>query len=551
MRRKALRYALISVLLCISSSAILHAQITGFEAARQMRGINIGNTLDAPEGETSWGQPLIQEYYFDDYKDAGFTAVRVCVTWQKHMLTTSPYTVDSVFMNRVEQVCDWGLKRGLFIIVNSMHDGFVKDNYNSDNKKRFDSLWSQIAYRFQDKSDHLLFEILNESNPIGQNNAVDLNARICKLIRNTGGNNKTRIIIYAGEGCSVDQLVDATPPPLSDHTYLIGNFHLYVPWGFVSDNNASWGSAGDWSTLYDIFGKVNNYAKSNNVAVMMNEFGCGPGHEWNSRMDFYECHVQNCLNYGFGFFAWDDGGGFNTYDRKNRKWIKDVKDVLTNPIISKEGCKADGWIQAQGVSRLPKNDNSGGYYAGNIATGDYMNYRITVPTSGKYKFEASVASPNNTGVMSVEKTGGSSQFAEIKIPNTGGWQKWVVATTLVELTKGGLSLSIAAANGGFNLDWIRLTPDSSDITGTEPVNNHQQREIDRPAISVTPDAIIVKGLKKSEKVAIYSITGKLMYSGSSSVILTKDILPGTYLVSIPGRKGITEYITVTGQKSHR
>lgn len=33
------------------------------------RGINIGNTLDAPEGETAWGNPMIEEYYFDDYKD--------------------------------------------------------------------------------------------------------------------------------------------------------------------------------------------------------------------------------------------------------------------------------------------------------------------------------------------------------------------------------------------------------------------------------------------------------------------------------------------------
>ena len=268
-------------------------------------------------------------------------------------------------------------------------------------------------------------------------------------------------------------------------------------------------------------------------------------------MDFYECHVQNCLNYGFGFFAWDDGGGFNTYDRKNRKWVKDVKDVLTNPIISKEGCKADGWIQAQGVSRLSKNDNSGGYYVGDIATGDYMNYRITVPASGKYIFEASVASPNNTGVMSVEKTGGSSQFAKIKIPNTGGWQKWAVASTPVELTKGGISLSIAAASGGFNLDWIRLTPDSSGITSIKSVNDHQQNNADRPTIRVIADAIIVNDLKPSERVAIYSISGKLVYSAPSSVILKKNILQGTYLVSICGRNSVAECFTIIGQLNGR
>lgn len=47
------------------------------------KGINIGNTLDAPSGETTWGNPVIEEYYFDDYKDQGFTAIRIPVTWGK------------------------------------------------------------------------------------------------------------------------------------------------------------------------------------------------------------------------------------------------------------------------------------------------------------------------------------------------------------------------------------------------------------------------------------------------------------------------------------
>lgn len=58
------------------------------------RGINIGNTLDAPSGETTWGNPAIQEYYFDDYKDAGFTSIRIPVTWNKHAKESSPYTIN-------------------------------------------------------------------------------------------------------------------------------------------------------------------------------------------------------------------------------------------------------------------------------------------------------------------------------------------------------------------------------------------------------------------------------------------------------------------------
>ena len=127
----------------------INAQITPREAIEQMaRGINIGNTLDAPrEGE--WYKGTIQEYFFDDYKEAGFTCVRIPVRWDKHMETSAPYTVDEIFLNRVEQVIDWGLSRGLFIIINSHHDNWIKENYSSQNvRDRFDAIWTQVSGRF-------------------------------------------------------------------------------------------------------------------------------------------------------------------------------------------------------------------------------------------------------------------------------------------------------------------------------------------------------------------------------------------------------------------
>ena len=41
------------------------------------RGYNIGDSLDAPGGETAWGNPIIEEYYFDDFmflldEDSGY-----------------------------------------------------------------------------------------------------------------------------------------------------------------------------------------------------------------------------------------------------------------------------------------------------------------------------------------------------------------------------------------------------------------------------------------------------------------------------------------------
>jgi aryl-phospho-beta-D-glucosidase BglC (GH1 family) len=50
-----------------------------------------------------WNNGPAQEYYFDDYKKAGFTCVRIPVRWDLHTEKTAPYKVDEAWMNRVEK----------------------------------------------------------------------------------------------------------------------------------------------------------------------------------------------------------------------------------------------------------------------------------------------------------------------------------------------------------------------------------------------------------------------------------------------------------------
>lgn len=291
------------------------------------KGINIGNTLDAINGETSWGQPMIEPYYFDDYKSAGFTAVRIPVTWNKHTDSIAPYAISPEFMARVEEVVDWGLSRGLYIILNCHHDEFIKKDYSPKNIARFDAMWSQISTRFKNKSDHLLFEILNEPHPMSLANLNDLNKRIIKIMRRT---NPSRIIVYAGtEWSSETELLRAEIP---DDKYLIANFHCYSPWSWVSakDKTTPWGTAGERQEIKTIFDSVSNFFGPKGIPVMVNEYGCPRGKHPESRVLFYKTYMENIRSHGFGSFAWDDGGDFRTYDRKGRKWLGGIQEVITS-----------------------------------------------------------------------------------------------------------------------------------------------------------------------------------------------------------------------------
>ena len=48
-------------------------------------GWNLGNTLDAPNGETTWHNPVTTKEMIDKIKELGFNTVRVPVSWHNHV----------------------------------------------------------------------------------------------------------------------------------------------------------------------------------------------------------------------------------------------------------------------------------------------------------------------------------------------------------------------------------------------------------------------------------------------------------------------------------
>jgi len=314
------------VLLVTIFSGITHysiAQLTPQEAAVQMqKGINLGNTLEPPL-EGGWNNPAAQEYYFDIYKDAGYNCVRVPVRWDQHTQASYPYKIDEAWLQRVEQVLDWGLSRGLYIIVNAHHEEWIKQNYtNAAYRERFDSIWSQVATRFQGKSEKLLFEVINEPYGLTKIQNDDLHQRIISIIRKT---NPTRIIVIQGHNWGgSDELIAAAIPA---DNYLIGSFHSYDPYTFGLLGEGTWGSANDVSVLNNKFQAVKNWSDNVQIPVLLGEFGSIATADYNSRMKHYKTYVELAQKYGFIYCAWDDGGDFRILKRSEKKW-DEVKDIL-------------------------------------------------------------------------------------------------------------------------------------------------------------------------------------------------------------------------------
>lgn len=336
----------------------LSAQITPHEAIVQMRkGINLGNTHESPT-EATWGNPKAKESYFDMYRDAGFSTVRIPVRWDNYTDRQAPYKVQDAWLNRIEEVVDWGLERDLWIVINAHHDNWIKDNYSAENQARFDSIWSQIATHFAGKSEKLIFEILNEPHGMTKVDNDDMHARVLSIIRK---NNPTRLVIFQGNnwGSSGDLINAAIPDP--DDEYLIGSFHSYDPWPFGLEGTGSFGTDAQINTLRNKFSSVKNWSDRNNIPVFLGEFACHRDADFMSRMKHYQTYVELSHEYGFCYCSWDDGGSFGIMNRSAGTW-KEMKDILIygnpdSPGYPDANIQHDTIIRISWDNRITDNDH--------------------------------------------------------------------------------------------------------------------------------------------------------------------------------------------------
>jgi hypothetical protein len=120
--------------------------------------------------------------------------------------------------------------------------------------------------------------------------------------------------------------------------------------------------------------------------------------------------------------------------------------------------QAEAYSAMAGVQTESTTDAGGGLNVGWIETGDWMSFSsITIPTSGSYRIEYRVASPNTTGQLSLDVNGGTTILGYMNIPNTGGWQNWTTVSQTVTINAGTYNFGIYAQAGGWNINWWRIT----------------------------------------------------------------------------------------------
>jgi hypothetical protein len=185
--------------------------------------------------------------------------------------------------------------------------------------------------------------------------------------------------------------------------------------------------------------------------------------------------------------------------------------------------QAESYSSMSGIQTESTSDADGGLNVGWIDGGDWMAYAgINFPTSGTYKVEYRVASPGGAS-LSLDLNSGSIQLGTLAIPATGGWQTWQTISHVVNVNAGTYSVGVYAPAGGWNINWIRITKQTTARTSAE--NTESAASAGSAALTVYPNPTedvlhLSSGMDLSAgQISILDIVGKEVYhtSGTESI----------------------------------
>ncbi|HLP76915.1 MAG TPA: carbohydrate-binding protein, partial [Candidatus Paceibacterota bacterium] len=104
-------------------------------------------------------------------------------------------------------------------------------------------------------------------------------------------------------------------------------------------------------------------------------------------------------------------------------------------------------------------DSGGGYDVGWTAAGDWLEYTMKISAAGTYNLRLRVAGTSAGRVQLIAN--GTELADDWTLPNTGGAQTWTTVTRSVFLAPGQQKLRLNVLAGGFNLNWIELSPSTT------------------------------------------------------------------------------------------
>ncbi len=342
-------------------------------------GWNLGNTMDAFQDpyngnemrlESYWNGSMTTPEMFDALKDAGYRSVRIPVSWHNHV--NADFEISAQWLNRVQAIVDYAYSRGFYVILNTHHDVGAQYyypllKYQETSDRYIRTIWTQVAERFKDYDEHLIFESMNEPRMKDTNYEwwFDLNAAQCveaiecvnrlnqvfvDTVRASGGANADRYLMVPGYDASPDGALNRyfRLPEDTAEQRLIVSVHAYTPYDFALQgaggtarfslsNNAQKAAINSFiNSLYQ------QYIK-NGIPVVIGEFGArNKANNLQDRVTFAAFYTMAARSRNIPCLWWDNGaftGNGEIFGILNRKQATFTYPEIVSAMMTYQDCR--------------------------------------------------------------------------------------------------------------------------------------------------------------------------------------------------------------------
>ncbi|MCO1581709.1 glycoside hydrolase family 5 protein [Crossiella sp. SN42] len=348
-------------------------------------GWNLGNQLEAnidgTPGETAWGQPTITQALIDKVRAAGFKTIRIPVSYLRHIGAGPNYTINSAWLNRIQEVVNYAYNRGLHVLINMHGDGYktisnswliCDSSAQATIKAKYQKVWQQIAQRFQNYDQRLILESMNENfdgqygNPTQPcySNINSYNQIFVDTVRRAGGQNSSRWLLVPGWNTNIDYTAGnygfvlptdqyRSPSIPANEKRIMISVHYYSPWDFAGeekDTITQWGRGstnparkstwGQEDYLESQLKKMYDTFVTKGYPVVVGEYGSIDKSSADSsnnryRADYARAIVSVSKKYGAATVYWDNGeNGRYGFGLFNRRTLAVTQQGIINAIMS-------------------------------------------------------------------------------------------------------------------------------------------------------------------------------------------------------------------------
>lgn len=372
----------------------IRKELTAVELTRLMgNGINLGNTMEAyghaslgtnaavSSYETLWGQPVTTQEMITAMKKSGFDTIRIPVAWTNTMnFESGDYTIREDWFARVEEIVGYAMNENMYVIVNDHWDGSWWGMFGSataeTRQKAMDmyiSMWTQIAERFKNYSDYLIFESANEelgdrlndqdiakdSGTLSTNECYEITNKINQTfvdtVRATGGNNSQRFLLIAGYGTDIKTTCDDryVMPSDSAQNKLLVSVHYYEPFSYCgSASLSSWGTIKHYEKQNELLKMMTKFTDAG-YGVIFGEYAValnGDGSVKDNTCDFINNFLDNCDLYNYCPVLWDCSSLFK---RSTLSWLDtDVEALYKARSYEAQSSLDDGTIKENAKAEM-------------------------------------------------------------------------------------------------------------------------------------------------------------------------------------------------------